>query len=212
VVVSQNSYPANDRSVIASFAVPGGKVALRRGPVGELLAAFARRWHTEVEPLAWPGCWGYAERPIRGSTTVLSNHASGTAIDLNAPKHPLAADPAASLKPAQIAAVRKIIAESDGCLRWGGDYTGRRDGMHTEAIKGEAACAAVLARWNGATPTEDDMPLTDADVERIAQRAAEIVHTRAMVSKNDPRGGWGLDDRVTSIDATIAKIAAKLGI
>jgi hypothetical protein len=222
VVVSQNGMVANDRSVIASFAIPGGKVALRKGPVGELLAAFARRWHAEVEPLVWPGCWGYAERPIRGSTTVLSNHASGTAIDLNAPKHPLAADPAASLKPAQIAAVRKIIDESDGCLRWGGDYTGRRDGMHTEVIKGEAVCAAVLARWNTTTDPEDlDMDaatlkrlvwevVTQPDV--VEKIAAAVVNHPLSNPAADPRPGatYSLAQRLPAIDATVsAKLAGK---
>jgi D-alanyl-D-alanine carboxypeptidase/Putative peptidoglycan binding domain len=149
VVTSQNGYGANDRSVIVSYAVPGGKLALRRGAAGELLAAAVRRWHDEVEPLKWPGVWGYAERPIRGSTTVLSNHASGTGADCNAPAHPLGTSPEQNMTPAKIAAVRRIVADSDGCLRWGGDYTGRKDPMHLEVIGGEAACAKVLARWRG---------------------------------------------------------------
>jgi peptidoglycan hydrolase-like protein with peptidoglycan-binding domain len=147
--VSQNNYSANDRSVIVSYIVPGGRLALRKGPAGALLAEAVRRWHVEVEPLQWPGTWGYAERPIRGSTTVLSNHASGTAADCCAPRHPLGTDPAANFRPGQIAAVRRIVADSDGCLRWGGDYVGRKDGMHLEVIAPEARCAAVLARWQG---------------------------------------------------------------
>jgi hypothetical protein len=88
-VYSQNMYTANDRSVIASYSLPGGKVALRAGDVSVVLLWCANQWHQTVEPLEWPGIWGYAERTIRGSATTLSNHASGTAIDLNAPKHPL---------------------------------------------------------------------------------------------------------------------------
>lgn len=146
---SQNGYPANDRGLIVSYAVPGGKIALRRGPAGELLAEAVRRWHHEVEPLLWPGVWGYAERPIRGSTTVLSNHASGTGADCSAPRHPLGVPPTKTMTPAMIAAVRRIVAESDGCLRWGGDYRGRPDTMHLEVVRGEAECARVLARWRG---------------------------------------------------------------
>jgi hypothetical protein len=154
VATSQNGFSANDRSLIVSYAIPGGKVALRRGPAGELLAAAARRWHAEVEPLVWPGCWGYAERTIRGDSTTLSNHASGTAIDLNAPRHPLGTDPRTNFSPTAIAAARRIVADSAGCLRWGGDYIGRRDGMHLEVVAPEARCGQVLARWRGqpATP------------------------------------------------------------
>jgi hypothetical protein len=149
--VAQNGYSANDRSLIVSYDVPGGRIALRRGPAGELLAEAVRRWHHEVERLVWPGVWGYAERPIRGSTTVLSNHAAGLGADCNAPAHPLGTNPAANMTPAEIAAVRRIVAESDGCLRWGGDYTGRKDPMHLEIVRDEASCARVLARWRGAS-------------------------------------------------------------
>lgn len=162
VPTSQNGYSANDRSVIVSYPVPGGSLALRRGPAGELLAEAVRRWHAEVEPLVWPGCWGYAERMIRGDATTLSNHASGTAADCCAPAHPLGADPAASFTPGKLAAVRRIVADAQGCLRWGGDYTGRKDGMHMEVIASEVACAAVLARWRGQVPPgAQHVPMSD---------------------------------------------------
>jgi hypothetical protein len=64
----------------------------RRGAAGApetaaIFADLAARYHATVEPLVWPGCWGYALRPIKGTNTY-SNHSSGTAIDLNAPAHP----------------------------------------------------------------------------------------------------------------------------
>jgi hypothetical protein len=177
MVQSQNGYSANDRAVIVSYAVPGGKLALRRGPAGELLAAAVRRWHDEVEPLLWPGCWGYAERPIRGSVTVLSNHASGTGADCCAPRHPLGTEPRANFTPAQIAAARRIIADSGGCLRWGGDYTGRKDGMHLEVVESEDKCAQVLARWQGrGTPAP-----------RPAPPAGSVLATLSKGMQNDER-------------------------
>lgn len=145
---SQNGYSANDRSVIHTVTVPGTGVRLpvRVGPAGDLLIRAAQRWHHEVEPLVVGTCWGYAERTIRGSSTELSNHASGTAVDSNAPEHPLGTQPSANFSAAQIAAIRTIVAYAGGCLRWGGDYTGRPDGMHLEVVKSEAECAAVLGR------------------------------------------------------------------
>lgn len=150
MVLAQNGYTANDRSLVVSYDVPGGRLALRRGPAGELLAEAVRRWHREVEPLVWPGVWGYAERPIRGSTTVLSNHAAGLGADCNAPAHPLGTDPARNFTPAKLAALRRIVDDSEGCVRSGAFYTGRKDGMHLEIIRDEAACGRVLARWRGA--------------------------------------------------------------
>jgi hypothetical protein len=150
MVTSQNGWTANDRSVIASFTVPGGKLALHAGSAGAVLAWCVTRWHHEVEPLTWPGCWGYAERPIRGGVQ-LSNHASGTAADVCAPAHPLGTEPAANFTPAKIAAVHRIIGDTGGLIRWGGDYTGRKDGMHLEVNDGvnPSQLDALWARLSG---------------------------------------------------------------
>ena len=57
----------------------------RRGDV--VLGYVARRFDREVEALVKGWCWGHSYRVISGSTS-LSNHSSGTAIDLNAPAPP----------------------------------------------------------------------------------------------------------------------------
>lgn len=126
---SQNGYSANNRKLIASYKVPGGKLAIRRGDVATVLVYVAERFHNEVEKLKWPGNWGYAERKIRGGRS-LSNHASGTAIDLNAPRHYLGAKNTFTKK--QVAAIRRILKDCGGVVRWGGDYRGRKDEMHFE--------------------------------------------------------------------------------
>lgn len=68
-------------------------------------------------------------RYIRGSKVSLSNHAYGTAFDINAEWNGLGREPAygkGSVRPL----VR--IAESYG-FYWGGNFSGRADGMHFEA-------------------------------------------------------------------------------
>lgn len=144
---SQNGYSANDRSVISTRTIPGTtvRVAVRNGPAGDLLLYAAARWDREVEDIdQGADDWGYAERPIRGGTE-LSNHASGTAVDLNATRHPLGQDPSLSFTSEQRTSIRHILADCRGALRWGGDYTGRKDGMHLEVVADEARCAQVLA-------------------------------------------------------------------
>jgi hypothetical protein len=87
----------------------------------------------------------------------VSNHGSGTALDWHAPRHPLGK--ANTFNPAQRAEIRKILAEAQGCVRWGGDYSGRKDDMHFEVVKDEAACARALAAVRGqSTPTTTPAP------------------------------------------------------
>lgn len=151
---SQNGYEANDRSLVSSRLIPGTQVRLtvRNGPAGDLLLYAAGRWDKEVEDIdngrGGLDDWGYAERPIRGGTE-LSNHASGTAIDLNATKHPLGVAAIRTFTTDQIKAIRQIMADCDGTLRWGGDYSGRPDPMHVEVIDTEKRCAQVLLRVTG---------------------------------------------------------------
>lgn len=176
MAVSQNGWGANNRQVIASIEIPGGKLAVRMGGVGVIFQHLATRFHNEVEPLVWPGNWGYAERPIRGGT-ALSNHASGTAIDLNAPAHPLGTEPTRNFTTAKIAKIREIVNYYEGVIRWGGDYVGRKDGMHFEINDGitEAQVNRIADKIRGGVapapaPTPAPAPVSDGDVRWIQER------------------------------------------
>jgi hypothetical protein len=130
---SQNGWPASkdpEDIGIVSKRVPGTGLKLRvADPVAPLLIAFARDFHNDVEPIneGQLDDWGYAFRDIRGATT-LSNHASGTAIDLNAIQHPLGAENTFSEE--QSRTIRRLCRKYG--LRWGGDYRNRKDEMHFE--------------------------------------------------------------------------------
>lgn len=136
---SQNGYIANDRSLVSSRLVPGTNVKLvvRNDAAGDILLHIAAWFDKNVEDIdngrGGLDDWGYAERPIRGSSTLLSNHASGTAIDLNAPRHSLGKRNTFSDK--QERAIRKQLELYDGAIRWGGDYARRADEMHFEVNK-----------------------------------------------------------------------------
>jgi hypothetical protein len=162
VVASQNGWRANDISVTSVRVIPGTSrsVRVRSDAPGTLLLEVAAAFHRWVEPIdaGQLDDWGYAERPIRGDT-VLSNHASGTAIDLNALKHGLGTDPLASFTPAQVNTIHRILAAAGGVVRWGGDYVGRRDPMHFEVNDGKtlADCERALASLR-AWPDTDPVP------------------------------------------------------
>lgn len=127
---SQNGWPTNPP--ITARTIPGTniKVSVADGPAGDVLMYVAERFNQSVERLEGPvrDEWGYNDRMIAG-TKVWSNHASGTAIDLNATKHPNGKR--GTFTGEQVAEIREILKAVDGVVRWGGDYT-RPDEMHFE--------------------------------------------------------------------------------
>lgn len=75
---------------------------------------------------------GYVPRLIRRSKTTLSNHAYGTAFDINAEWNPLGRTPAQLGQFGTVIPLVKIAAEHG--FFWGG-YFSRKDGMHFEVYK-----------------------------------------------------------------------------
>ncbi|MFC0622805.1 M15 family metallopeptidase [Kribbella deserti] len=151
--LSQNGYSANDITATSVQIIPGTvrKIRLRKGDTGWLLRHFAAWFDKHIETIDHDGQlddWGYAERPIRGSKKTLSNHASGTAIDLNAPEHPLGVWN--TFTSAQETKIRQQLKIYEGCIRWGGDYkNGRPDEMHFEINKHAAAVTKVARKLRG---------------------------------------------------------------
>ena len=133
-LTSYNGYPASkdpQEIGIKSYSVDGTTLKLRcADSVGPLLAAFASEFHKLIEPIDGGTLddWGYAFRMVRGSTDRLSCHSSGTAIDLNATKHPLGK--AGTFQAEKIPMLR-ALAKKYG-LKWGGDFKSRPDDMHFE--------------------------------------------------------------------------------
>ena len=133
-LTSPNGWPASeDRNIIgiSSFTVPGTNIKLAcASAVAPLLINFCSEFHQLVEPINEGKLddWGYAFRMTRGSDKILSNHSSGTAIDLNAIKHPLGK--ANTFNPDQRNIINLLITKYG--LKWGGNYKKRKDEMHFE--------------------------------------------------------------------------------
>lgn len=126
---SQNGWPVH-RTSAGLRRLPWITGRVLPGDVWTIFDYLCRRFDGEVEAIDPRSSWGWAYRPIRGRTSGFSNHASGTAIDLNAPRHPLGAR--GTFTAAQRAQIRSIISDLDRSVRWGGDYRGRADEMHFE--------------------------------------------------------------------------------
>ncbi len=133
-LTSPNGWPASeDRKAIGikSFVVPGTKIKLACArAVAPLLVNFAKEFHDSVEPIdaGQLDDWGYAFRMTRSSDKVLSNHSSGSAIDLNAIKHPLGKSNTFNKDQCNI--INLLIIKYG--LAWGGNYKRREDSMHFE--------------------------------------------------------------------------------
>lgn len=120
-----------DQIGIKSYPIPGTDLKIRCAEsVAPLIVGFCKEFNELIEPLDGGQLddWGYAFRMVRGSTDKLSNHSSGTAIDLNSTKHPLGK---IGTFPAEKVPMIRALARKYG-LFWGGDYQHRKDEMHFE--------------------------------------------------------------------------------
>lgn len=212
---SQNGLPvpttaATVAADIGTYTVPGTTetIRLRKGAVATVLLYVLARFNAEVERLAGNPHdeWGFVVRNVRGSSTSISNHSSGSAADANAAEHPLGT---LTFSKAKIAAIHKIIADCQGVVRWGGDYSGRKDQMHFEINASEARVEALAAKIGHIQ--EDDMPeilmmgsktprpltlghktalyVSDAPGFSILEGPATVVGMTVGVASNMPAGG-----------------------
>lgn len=141
---SYNGWPASkvpSELGITPLVVAGESFApgVRGGDVHTVFTLFWNDYHQTVEPLIYPGWhaadeWGYNYRVNRNANN-LSCHASGTATDGNATKHPNGVAASKTFQQWQIDRIRHLCKVNfRGLLRWGGDFTGTPDAMHIEVI------------------------------------------------------------------------------
>lgn len=154
---SQNGWPVIPQGDARAKVFPWITGRVLDGDVWVVLNELCAQYATRVEKIDPAGSWGHTVRPIAGSQ-VYSNHASATAIDLNAPLHPQFRN---TLSAAQQGTIRDIVRGLDGVVRWGGDYAaGNLDQMHFEINANAAAVKRVAdrIRSGGATPAPPNPP------------------------------------------------------
>jgi D-alanyl-D-alanine carboxypeptidase len=169
--LSQNGWPVLDRSELVWFTAAGERFAAADANVAYVAKYLITRFNAEVEPIAGSVLddWSYADRPVTGSTTTFSNHASATAWDLNALKHPRGAK--GTYSSAEVAAVRKILAAvvddaGDHVFRWGNDYTKAViDSMHFEINVTRAQVAQARARLENEMEWGEKIKLSATDAK-----------------------------------------------
>lgn len=97
---------------------------------------------------------GYALRPIRGQTSGYSNHASGTAVDVNAARHPRGSSRYAGWRlAARVKVLLLLKSGTNRMFRWGALYHEQPyDSMHFEILS-EASMAKYGAKQKPAAVT-----------------------------------------------------------
>jgi hypothetical protein len=128
---SQNGWPVATRDDMFNGEVLGVKFpnGFLKGDVEVIFKWLIVALDTTVESIIDGSCWGWFVKVIEGGTSI-SNHASGTAIDYNASKHPMGVHNTYSAGDRE--RIHAILNWLEGVVRWGGDYAGRPDDMHFE--------------------------------------------------------------------------------
>lgn len=117
--------------------------------VVEIFNYLVKQFHARVDDVTKPhpaDDWGYNYRANVNNPSQLSNHSSGTAIDLDATEHPNKVATHRTFTPKQIAEVHQILDELGGLVRWGGDYTNTPDAMHFELLYGPKKTKEIWAK------------------------------------------------------------------
>ena len=187
---SQNGYPVIERSDSAYLTkVPKiiGKVRKDAG-VAEIFEHFIIWFDLNIEDVdKGRDDWGWAYRPIRGQSTGFSNHASGTAIDLNAMIHPRGKRN--TFSPAQVQKIHAKLKELNGVIRWGGDYNpaiSKVDDMHFEIDASAAQVRAVLKKLGKPVQEEDHAkpaPLPEKDSPLVKQNSRNSKKDNINIAK-----------------------------
>lgn len=129
-----NIVPVTIPQLIGVRGAPRNGVILFHRLAAKQLATMWAAWEAAGlldRVLVWAG--SFVPRYIRGSRSELSNHAFGTAFDINVRWNGLGAQPALV---GQQGSVRELVplANEHG-FYWGGHFRGRPDGMHFEVAE-----------------------------------------------------------------------------
>ena len=174
---------------LTKLVVAGEEFApgVRSGDVFTVFQYLATRLHREVEPIVKPDWhqaddWGYSYRKNVNANN-LSCHASGTAIDYNATRHPN--DRSGTFSSMQVATIHRILLDTRGVVAWGGDFKGRKDEMHFE-ISGNWAQVRDTANWIRGVHTPDSPDTSGPAVLEYGQRGPEILRLQQILTSRYP--------------------------
>lgn len=178
----------DDRLTLAT--VSGHSTRLLGGPVATVLCEVGRRFHTDVEPVTTFNGWRSAALNKSSGGITSSNHLSGTAVDVNGGKHPRFEH--GTFTDAQVSAIRQILVDLGGVVRWGGDWNGEgrltegdADEMHFEVVSNIATLTPVANRI--ADPLHPDgVPLNNLTAHLEDDMVTDIIELYTRILGRGP--------------------------
>lgn len=240
---SYNGYTVTKTPRLDNSVIPGTNgvkfaPGVLAGDVATVLFFVGFWLNKNIEAAINPGCWGYSYRENRNAANW-SCHASATAADYNAPRHPNGKRGTWGVAATRIR--NELLAYLEGVVQWGEDYTGTPDGMHFEIIKPPSDVSRVAAKilrdygprenWaNGAQPAPvapapapapapvasqwheiqmGDATDLNAHGEQVRRDQADLIDSGFTVGSGGADGFAG-PDTVTAIKA--AQLALKVAV
>lgn len=208
-VYSENGWPARaDTNRFVRTTAAGRSWWSATADVATVLDHYTEEYDRRVERVIRGGeemdDWSYANRLVRGSARVVSNHGSATARDINATRHPRGVR--GTFTRQQDAEIDRILHEitddsGDPVLRHGKDYTGTVDDMHVEINAGPRSVHQAAQKIRARKKAQED-DVTPADRAAIIDGVADEVMKRLLntrfipnlpLDKGDPQGAdWTL--------------------
>jgi D-alanyl-D-alanine carboxypeptidase len=157
---SYNGWPASDNPDAINIEPFGDAVGLpfpggvKGGDVTTVMAYLCTQFHYRVEPIVSGWDWGWSYRANVNNPSSLSCHASGTAVDLNAPDHPNGSS--GTFNDNQVGEIYAILNELQGGVDWLEGY----DEMHFEIAVSAGTLANIAAQLpaGGGTPQPEPEP------------------------------------------------------
>ncbi|GAA1359415.1 hypothetical protein [Streptomyces beijiangensis] len=172
---SKNGWSVLDEATGFTIEGSGREVALAEGDAATVLLYVARRFHYEIDSLRAGDVHGWTNNR-RVTEAYESNYLSGSAIAIRPASYPVGAQ--GNLYPNELIVIRDIVAELDGAVVWGGDFTTPKESHFEIALKpGHPRLKGVARKiggWNSG-PGNDGAGATDAfdPKRRKASRAFE---------------------------------------
>lgn len=206
---SENGWRMVNRDACTLIIEPGAlgrqlaTAPVRLGAPAIVLGAWARWYHEHVEPVTSP-VWGWSATNDVGD----SNHLSGTALDINAPKYPWGAR---TMPADRIAKVRKGLRAFEGLIFWGADW-GRADEMHYQLNGGTAAGTGAADRLAAfARRRIRDGRLIEGDTDMTPQQAQQLKEVWDQLRGPDGKG-WPQLGNKTIVDKLAAQDKVLTGL